>query len=372
MARIFRTLPALTSCLALVSAGPLLGEVLPGASKVPPSRLFWWGEASALRWSTNHDAIVALAPVATPGFPWKQAVVSWNLPSPWPATVEARPVPRGPTQDVPWYVIARWSADPAVAPRTSVPGQRDRFAFVDTDILQAHEPAAAVEVRLVFTPGLPASDAPVRLGVSLLGAEASEPRPTGDMQAWGRTLPLPVRSQADYPEGIHSWCSPTSLTMILAYWQSNGGSASPGLDVRPVASAVHDPGWGGTGNWPFNTAFAGQQRGLAASVARLGGVGDLEHWIRAGLPVAVSVSYAQLKGAAEAKPGDGHLVVVSGFTRQGDVHVHDPGVSRERVARVFARADFERAWDHSSRTAYLVWPIDKPLPASGSGRWPSR
>ena len=359
----------LTLCLALFLSARL--SALDAVGNVPPSRLFWWPDASRLLWTTNADAIVASAPIATPGFAWREAVVSWNLPTNWPATVEARPTFKGSATDVPWYVIARWSADPAAAPRTSVPGQRDAWATVDTDILRTFEPATAIEVRARFPKGLPAAPGPVRLGVSLLGSEATEARPPGHPLAWGRALAVPVRSQADYPEGIHTWCSPTSLTMLLAHAVPDASGRDAGLDVRPVAAAVHDPGWGGTGNWPFNMAFAGQQPGLAACVARLGGVGDLEAWIAAGRPVAVSVSYAQLKGAAEPKPGDGHLVVVSGFTPGGDVRVHDPGVSRERVVRVFPRPDFERAWDHSSRTAYLVWPTHQPPPAAPHGRWPA-
>ena len=231
--------------------------------------------------------------------------------------------------------------------------------------------ADAIDVRMVFAGDLPQSSHAVRLGVSLLASHSTEPPAPIETNAWGRLLDLPVRSQADYPEGIHSWCSPTSLTMLLAHWGTTRNLADPALDVRSVAAAVQDPGWGGTGNWPFNTAYAGQHPGLIACVARLGGVGDLEQWILAGIPVAVSVSYAQLKGASEPRPGDGHLVVVSGFTSTGDVRVHDPGVARERVVRTFPRADFSRAWDHSSRTAYLVWPESMPVPSPSFGRWPS-
>jgi hypothetical protein len=101
-------------------------------------------------------------------------------------------------------------------------------------------------------------------------------------------------------------------------------------------------------------------------------MGDLERWIAAGMPVATSVSYAQLKGSAEPKPGDGHLVVVTGFTSTGDVQVHDPGVRRERVVRTIPRADFMRAWNHSSRTAYLIWSRNSQPPPGGDGRWPAR
>lgn len=355
--------------LGLALLAPGFFPVVAQAPLLPKSRLFWWGHPNQLEWSTNKNHALATAPVAVPGFPWKESVVSWNIPSNWHATVEARPILKD--TPGPWYTLARWSSDPAVFPRTSVRDQADAIASVDTDILRMHDAADAIEVRLVFPRDLPRSAGAVRLGVSLLAAMATEPPAPVETNAWGRLIDLPVRSQADYPEGIHSWCSPTSLTMLLSHWGKARNLADPALDVRPVAAAVHDPGWGGTGNWSFNVGYAGQHPGLVACVARLGGVGDLERWILAGIPVAASVSYAQLKGAPLPHPGDGHLVVVSGFTPSGDVRIHDPGVARERVVRTIPRADFARAWDHSSRTTYLVWPDSIPTPRPSFGRWPS-
>ena len=150
--------------------------------------------------------------------------------------------------------------------------------------------------------------------------------------------------------------------MLLAFWARELGRPELDADVREVAAGVHDPGWPGTGNWPFNMAFAGARPGLRACVARFDGLSGLEAWTRRGLPVAISVSYAMLKGAPLAEPGDGHLVVVCGFTPDGDVVVDDPGVRRERVRRVFPRSDVARAWATSHRTVYLTWPEDRSVP----------
>jgi len=336
----------------------------------PPARLFWWDRADLLLWTTNSESVVAQAPDAVPGFAWKEAIVSWNLPDRWAVRVEARPRIQG--REGPWYVMGRWSSDLRLGSRTSVRGQKDAIAEVETDVLRMTGAADAISVRMVFPRGLAAVDGPVRLGVTFTGVEASQNPPPGDARAWGRLLALPIRSQADYPEGTQSWCSPTSLTMLLAGWGVRLGRDDLAQDVRRVALGVDDPGWPGTGNWSFNMAYAGQQPGLAACVARFAGLGDLERWIAAGIPVAASVSYAQLKGAEKPVAGDGHLVVVSGFTATGDVQVHDPGVRRERVVRVFPRADFERAWDHSSRTVYLVWAPGVALPPAVGKRWPDR
>ncbi len=348
----------------------LLALALAGrAENVPPTRLIWWSDLSAFTHETGDLHHHRLSPRITPGFQWKEAVLSWNVPPDQSLSIEARVI-RG-TQIGPWLGMGHWSADTNRAPRTSLRGQKNPDARVETDTLIVAEPADALEIRF----RLPADSAgidPIRAGVSFLGAHATETPPAPHPPAWGRFLDVPVRSQADYPEGIQSWCSPTSLSMILAMW--GGRLDRPDLiqDVRQVARGVHDPGWPGTGNWSFNIAYAGQHPDLMSCVSRLGGIGDLERWIDAGMPVATSVSYAQLKGSPTPRSGDGHLVVVTGFTTNGAVRVHDPGVRKERVIRVVPREDFERAWNHSDRTAYLVWPAGHPLPSGGQGRWPER
>ena len=70
-----------------------------------------------------------------------------------------------------------------------------------------------------------------------------------------------------------------------------------------------------------------------------------------------------------SQPGDGHLIVVTGFTPEGDVMANDPGVRLERVRRVFSRAAFEAAWRHSRNAIYLVHPENRPLPPSPERHW---
>lgn len=347
---------------ALLSAG------LHAADPAAPSRLGWWPHVELLRTrSTTSNAVVTTTPF-NPGFPWREAVLSWNTASNACLTARARPIWKG--ESGPWYNLGHWCPDTNDGPRTSVGNQRDSIARVETDTLVLELPAEAIELEFTFNTPRPPAD--LRLGVSLLGSTNQLPTtPPAHRKAWGRSLDLPVRSQAEYPEGINSWCSPSSLSMILSYWANTLDRPDLLQDVPLVARSVHDPGWPGTGNWTFNTAYAGHHQGLSACVARLSGLPDLELWIEAGFPVATSISYSLLKGLPQPTPGDGHLVVVSGFTTDGQVRIHDPGVRRERVIKTVSRADFDRAWAHSSRTAYLVWPSNRKLPKGGEGRWPS-
>ena len=160
--------------------------------------------------------------------------------------------------------------------------------------------------------------------------------------------------------------------MILAHWA--GVLRRPELDVPvpEVARAVYDRNWPGTGNWPFNTAFAGQFEGLRAYVTRLADLREIEDWVAAGVPVAASVSFDLLNGKA-ADLGNGHLVVVVGFTETGDMVVNDPwpdpkGVNS--VRKTYPRQAFLRAWARSRHTVYLIHPQTVRPPSPRLGHWP--
>lgn len=311
----------------------------------------------------NRDGLVLVSPDLEPGIPWKELIVSWNAATNVSLSVEVRPVIPG---GAAFLSLGRWTSAPGPEnPRESVNGQKEPWGEVRTDVLVLKEFAEAAQVRLGIR-------GPVsglrRLSLAFSGPGPSSPgTPIPSVSAArGVDLPVPIRSQADYPEGVSKWCSPTSTAMLMAFWGERMGRPDWILPVPDVARAVMDPGWGGTGNWPFNMALPGSRPGLNAAVARWNGLGDLERWVASGMPVAASVSYSLLKGSPTVEAGDGHLVVVRGFTPEGDVLVNDPGVRQERVRRVFPRSDFDRAWNHSGRTVYLVWPEGRSLP-EGSG-----
>lgn len=286
---------------------------------------------------------------------WNELIVSWNAATNVSLTLEARGwFGQRPTR---WYPLGEWSAH---GPRTSAPANRDDDGEVQTDVLVLQQPADAAEVRV----RLRGERAALQLvTLAFCNSRLTPPPRPPHTAAWGRLLDVPVRSQADFPEGVTKWCSPTSTSMLLEFWARQLRRPDLDLTVPATAAAVFDPGWGGTGNWPFNTAFAGAQPGLRACVSRANDLADLEQWLAAGLPAAASVSYTLLKGGAKAEAGDGHIVVVRGFSKEGDVAINDPGVRRSRGQRVIPRADFVRAWDYSKRTCYLVWPEAQPTPA---------
>lgn len=308
-----------------------------------------------------------LSPWIASPIPWTELIASWNVRSNVTLQVQARA--RIQDRITRFYDLGSWSVvtndATTSAVRGSVRGQLDPDGEVQTDTLVLKSPSTRFQVRLTFVRGRPEDFQ--FLGVALSGPHAPDGAPPPVVSSvHTELLDVPIRSQAEFPDGVSQWCSPTSLSMVLAYHARVLHRPELEFAVPDVARAVFDPGWPGTGNWSFNVAFAGAQPGIRAYVARLPNLPALEPWIARRVPVVASVSYAMLKGRPEHEPGDGHLVVVTGFDPGGDVVINDPGVRRERVHRTVPRADFERAWAHSRNTAYLVHPDTIPshgLPA---------
>lgn len=306
------------------------------------------------------------SPVLNAAIPWHELVVSWNtkLPPDAGLKVEARALYED--RATRFYALGLWSSDPQRHPRESVKSQQDADGDVQTDTLVLARPARQFQLRLTFAGCAADAPLPLRfLGVSVLDRDTEPPGLPPNRAAWGRIIDVPPRSQLAHADG-QGWCSPTSTSMVLAHWADQLKRSDLDHPVPVVARAVHDPNWPGTGNWPFNTAFAGAHQGVRAYVTRLSDVSELEDWIAADLPVVVSVDYTVLKG--ENGPPSGHLIVCVGFTERGEVVVNDPG-ARHQVRRVFPRANLTAAWRHSRRTVYLIYPETARVPPDRFGHW---
>lgn len=302
------------------------------------------------------------SPPLTAAGEWDQLIVSWNAATPPGAAlhVQARALSDG--HDTRWYDMGYWASTGHVPPRTSVTGQEDADGSVETDTLTLKIPARRVQVRVIM-------DGPVALtflGLSLMNSKSAPRERIANRRAWGRELPVPARSQRDYAGG-DGWCSPTSVSMTLDYWARQAKQASWNIDVPECALGVYDTAWQGTGNWPFNTAFAGSLPGLRAYVTRLDGVRDLEDWIVQGVPVVLSVSVRL--GHGDEAGDSGHLVVCTGFTPTGDLIINDPWTlsdKGESVRRIYRRSHLSALWRRSSHAVYIIHPLTLHPPQEDS------
>jgi hypothetical protein len=284
------------------------------------------------------------------------AVVSWNALTPTGTGVTLEVRARINKRWSRYYPYASWTS----AARNSYPSKKDVNGRVNTDTLELSKRADALQIRVTLESkkagssptlnGLWAvtSDSETHYTVQNTGQAA-----TSDRSAWGLELDVPLRSQMIYPDGGEVWCSPTSTTMILEYWSANLA------DTVPVAAkSVWDGVYAGSGNWPFNTAYAGS-KGITAHVDRLGNLTEAEAFIKRGVPLAISVGWkaGELPGA-HIVSSQGHLVVLRGFTKTGDAIINDPAAKTDaNVRTVYPRAALERAWiEHSGGIVYVIEP----------------
>ncbi|GAB3142211.1 peptidase C39 family protein [Microbispora hainanensis] len=326
-----------------------------------------------LRWTSPEREI---------GFPATELVPSWTAAAPPGAWLEieiqARTVTGEPTK---WYVMGRWAETDADIHRTSLPGQGDADGDVAVDTFVAARPVASYRVRAT----LYGSGGDVR-SLAVMASAVGQAGRGGPPGLRAVELDVPRRSQkahtGHYPQwdgGGESWCSPASFTMVLDYWGRGPTPADlawvtpgdPCPAVDHAARDMYDHSYQGTGNWPFGVAYAGRY-GLDGFVTRLRSLAELERFIAAGIPVITSQAFRdhELPGAGYSTGG--HIMVVTGFTADGDVIANDPAApDDDGVRRVYPRAAFESVWlraTSSGGIAHIVHPPGTPLPESG-GNW---
>jgi hypothetical protein len=322
------------------------------------------------------------SPVVTPGSAFTRLVASWNADAPdgTRVRIEAQATThRGETSD--WYTMAIWSP----SERTSVNGQSDALGRVETDTLYSRDaPFASYALRVRLERDSLETPSPT---VRLLTASVSDYSYSGaaptsaPLSNEAVELNVPPLSQEihvrQYPQwggGGEAWCSPTSTEMVVEYW-GRGPSADDLTWVDPsyadpsvdfAARSTYDPAYRGTGNWPFNTAYAARY-GLEAFVTQLRSLSEAEQFVRAGIPLVASIASrpGELDGFLFSGGTNGHLVVIVGFDDSGRPIVNDPAAWTDAtVRRAYDRAQFERVWLRGSGgTVYVIHPPDVPLPA---------
>jgi len=313
--------------------------------------------------------IILTSPQINTAIAWDELIASWNVPSGVWLKIEARAI--YPDHTTKYYTLGLWSDDPVRHPRHSVREQQDADGTVKTDTLVLQRHGAQAQLRLTL--GSFDSTNPPRvkfLGLSLCDSSTQPAPHEPNRAAWGKILDVPERRQAEY-QGGNAWCSPASLSMVLAFWSETLHRPELDRPVPEVAAAVNDPAWDGSGNWPFNTAYAGALPGLRACVTRLDDISELEDWIAAGIPPVISVS-SYLTHDRHSGQDNGHLIVCVGFTTNGDMVANDPGVSiknNERARRVYPRDRVIEAWKKSKNTVYLIYPESAALPPDKFGHW---
>ena len=130
------------------------------------------------------------------------------------------------------------------------------------------------------------------------------------------------------------------MTMVLNYYKYD-------LPTREIADLAYDSLNGIYGNWPYIAAVAGEL-GLKSYVTRFPDWRGVEEQIAAGHPVIISIRFAanQLMNSP-IKSTAGHIIVVRGFTEDGQVICNDPAAyTKERGQVIYDREQLRRAWSN--------------------------
>ncbi len=388
-------LPVLAALALVISVVPVETQ----AATPPPIQFTRFASASAFAGGTmaglladGGRLVIAsgassgtwLSPPIEPGFAFTRLVASWiaDTPADGRLRVDAQVTTvLGETSD--WYALGTWAANDHAGARTSINGQADALGRVDTDTLSARaDPFGSYALRVRLDR---ASSDDASPSVRMLGAQVSAFKyssgPTSTPLA-SDTVELPVGALSQevharqYPQwggGGEAWCSPTSTEMVIEFWGKGPTDddlawvdptyADPSVDF--AARSTYDAAYRGTGNWPFNTAYAARF-GLDAFVTQLRSLAEAERFIRAGIPLVASIASGpgELDGFLFPGGTNGHLVVIVGFDANGRPIVNDPAAwTNSTVRRVYDRAQFERAWLRGSAgTVYVIHPVDVPLP----------
>jgi hypothetical protein len=269
----------------------------------------------------GRDALLQVPPASC-------AIVSWNTAAAAGSLSVTAHHTDGTTSAPLPYV--RWSPDE----RRSLDGA-DPTARIAVDILRSDAPLAAIGVES-------------SVGLDAVAVSVPPPRDVRDPRhTRAVTLDVPALSQyvAAFPNE-RGWCSATSLAMLVRF---HGVT----VEVPAVARAVYDASYQGTGNWSFNAAYAGAL-GLRGAVAYLRGIDHVAAFLDAGLPVAISISWAegQLPGAP-LEHSNGHLLVVRGIDG-AHVEVNDP--AHPSIATRYPRAALDELFTAAGGVAYLIAP----------------
>jgi hypothetical protein len=249
-----------------------------------------------------------------------------------------------------WYLLG----EAAGAELRSPPSQEDETGKVETDTLKLKGKASAFRYRIELRAGRRPAVLK-QAAVALSNEDAPAAAPAFRQGPWVTELKVPARSQMEEQEKYkHDVCSPSSLACVLEFWGVKRKTADLAERVRDRTTQVF-------GDWPFNVAVAASL-GLEGFVARLESLEDLQMEVAQGRPVVVSVTFGPGElGGAPIQKTQGHIMVVAGFTPQGDVIAMDPAApERAATRRIYDRAQFHRAWRVNKRgLAYILGPALK-------------
>jgi hypothetical protein len=273
-----------------------------------------------------------------------QAVLSINVSRATPGSTGVLGMVQAQIEDgwTPWFRMVSWGLPHLDDGITSGPQGR-----VHTDVLELQSASSVWRYRVAWrTEG----ESPSVHRVALSFATSGDVQDDSRNDVWGTRLDVPFLSQWNAmqhsPERV---CSPTSVAMVAGFY---GCSVS----ADEVAAAVYDRQYDIYGNWSLNM-LAISRLGFRATVEYVKSLRYVEDAIALGHPVIASIAYTEGSLTGAPRPASsGHLVVISGFTENGDVITRDPAARTEDAWLTYPRDEFARAWLSHGGAVYRITP----------------
>lgn len=294
------------------------------------------------------------AEIAAP-FPFTEALPSYNpmCPEDTGLRFEMRVRPVGGTDWSAWYDFGTWGRI-AANPRAKT---SDDFGIVKIDTLLLRKPAEALQVRATLSSCRWDDLRPAFLRAAVVvSGIVDDPEKRKSLvppivlkgKSWVRNLDVPFRPQGDAPKEISSEiCSPTSVGMVLAYYGENRPTLDHAVGIFDLENGIF-------GNWMRAVAWAGQC-GMTARIERMRSWDAVKQKIAAGVPLVASINFKRGEfPSAISEETTGHLIVIRGFTPEGDVIVNDPASRAKGNGAVYKADELARAWFDKGGVAYVI------------------
>jgi peptidase C39-like protein len=225
----------------------------------------------------------------------------------------------------------------------------DSYAGIacDVDVFAVTAPVEAVRTRarLGGAGVARALQAPWMLSLSAWSGSVDRGATAGP----GARVSVPPRSQViDGGAAALHICSPTSVAMVLDYWDERVGTLA-------LAAEIYQPALDRYGVWPAAIRAAGHH-GVAGYLLRFSDWSSAAWCLERSMPIVASVRYTagELSGAPLAET-TGHLLVVTGY--DGDTAlVNDPvAPTPATVCRRYRLDDLTRVWLDRTGVGYILF-----------------
>ena len=186
----------------------------------------------------------ATSPEISTAFNYKEAIASWNASTPAGSWVEIQFRAQYGTRWSKWYVLGIWAADDSTIRRHSVQsqGDADGFVAVDTFVSSRKKETTSkfqLKLRLFSADGTSTASVQNASVAYSTSAPKSASVSAGNPAQWDTLIEVPECSQMVYPDGGEVWCSPTSTSMVLGYWNQSGeGALTCEARVRAAVAGV--------------------------------------------------------------------------------------------------------------------------------------